>query len=266
MSGNHPYKLLDLFSGLGGFSLGLERTGIYETVALCEYNEARWPILRKNWNHVPTFKDVKDIDGDILEFLRPDAICGGFPCQELSKAGRSHGVQKGFNGERSSLFYEIIRIARLVGGGLQRIILENVTDLLDGPYVDGKPTGEWFGVVLAELAEIGFDAIWEVIPAFSVGSIQRRERVVIIAYPAGQRVQGSLKSFSISKTGQGWSGRKEDLQHLCDHPFESGNSWPQPLLRGVDGWPANWMDRIEALGNCILPDVAQIAGEMSRPI
>lgn len=257
-------RLLDLFSGIGGFSLGLERTGLYETVAFCEYNENRWPILRRHWNHVPILRDVRDIDADMVEFLRPEAICGGFPCQEISKAGRAHGVQKGFDGERSSLFHEIIRIAGLAGDGLQRIILENVTDLLDGPYVDGQPTGEWFGVVLSELASIGFDAIWEVIPAYAIGSIQRRERVVIIAYPSGQRVQGSLKGFRISPPGQRWSGREEDLQNLCDNPFQPGAGWPQPLLRRVDGWPANWMDRIEGLGNCIHPSVAEIAGLMSK--
>lgn len=259
-------RLLDLFSGIGGFSRGLERTGLYETVAMCEYNEKRWPILRRHWRNVPILKDVRDIDADMVEFIRPEAICGGFPCQELSKAGRAHGVQKGFEGERSSLFFEIIRIAGLAGDGLQRIILENVTDLLDGPYVDGQPTGEWFGVVLSELAALGFDAIWEVIPAYAVGSIQRRERVVIVAYPSGQRVQGSVKGFSIGASGQGWSGRQEDLQHLCDNPFEPGTSWPQPLIRGVDGWPADWMDRIEGLGNCIHPEVSRIAGEMSRPV
>lgn len=259
-------RLLDLFSGLAGFSKGLEATGLYETVAFCEFEEARWPILRKHWHNVPILKDVRDIDRDMVEYLRPEAICGGFPCTELSKAGRAHGVQVGFEGERSSLFFEIIRIAGLAGDGLQRIILENVTDLLDGPYVDGQPTGEWFGVVLSELAAIGFDAIWEVVPAYSVGSIQRRERVVIVAYPAGQRVQGSVQGFGIGEVRQGWSGRQEDLQYLCDHPFERGTSWPEPLIRGVDGWPANWMDRIEALGNCIHPEVARIAGEMSRPI
>lgn len=259
-------RLLDLFSGIGGFSKGLESTGLYETVAFCEFNEKRWPILHRHWHHVPILKDVRDINDDMVDFIRPEAICGGFPCQELSKAGRAHGVQKGFEGERSSLFHEIIRIARIAGDGLQRIILENVTDILDGPHVDGQPTGEWFGVVLAELASVGFDAIWEVIPAYAVGSIQRRERVVIVAYPSGQLVQGSFKSFRIGEIRQGWSGRQEDLQHLCDNPFKRGDSWPQPLIRGMDGWPPNWMDRIEGLGNCIHPEVARIAGEMSRPI
>jgi DNA (cytosine-5)-methyltransferase 1 len=259
-------RLLDLFSGLGGFSLGLHRTNAFETVAFCEINEKRWDILHNHWHDVPILKDVSEIDKETLEYLDIQAICAGFPCQDLSAAGRAHGVQVGFDGARSSLFFEIIRIARLVGPGLRRIILENVSDLLSGPHRDGEPTGEWFGIVLASLAEIGFDAVWEVIPAFAVGSIQRRERVVIVAYPSGLGNAGPFPSLHSRSPGQGWSGRKEDLQSLCDHPFEPGDSWPQPLIRGVDGWPADWMDRIEGLGNSIHPGIAEIAGRISMSI
>lgn len=259
-------RVLDLFSGLGAFSLGLHNTGAFQTVAFCEINESRWPILHHHWHDVPILKDIREIDKELVEYLDPQVICGGFPCQELSIAGRAHGVQLGFGGDRSSLFFEIIRIARLAGDGLQRIILENVSDLLAGPWVDGKPTGEWFGIVLSSLAEIGFDAWWEVIPAFAVGSIQRRERVVIVAYPSRLGVQGPVSGLRLGEAGQRWSGRAADLQSLCDHPFEPGDSWPQPLIRGVDGWPAGWMDRIEACGNSIHPKVAEMAGRMALSI
>lgn len=258
-------RVLDLFSGLGAFSLGLHRTGAFETVALCEINAKRWHILRRHFN-APIYRDVKQITAENLarDGVFPQVIAGGFPCQELSKAGRAHNVQVGFDGNRSALFFEIIRIARELGDDLRCLILENVTDLLSGPHDDaGRPTGEWFGVVLGELAALGLDAEWEVVPAFAVGSIQRRERVVIVAYPSGLGASRPLKGIRACEIGQGWSGRQEDLQHLCDHPFEPGDSWPQPLLRGVDGWPSDWVDRIEACGNAIHPGVAEIAGRIA---
>lgn len=258
-------RVLDLFSGLGAFSLGLHRTGAFETVALCEINAKRWPILRRHFD-APIYADVKQITADNLarDGIYPQVIVGGFPCQELSKAGRAHNVQVGFDGSRSALFFEIMRIARELGDDLRCIILENVTDLLTGPHDDqGRATGEWFGTVLAELADLGLDADWEVVPAFAVGSIQRRERVVIVAYPSGLGAARPLEGIRACEPGQGWSGRQADLQYLCDHPFEPGDSWPQPLLRGVDGWPPDWMDRIEACGNAIHPAVAEIAGRIA---
>jgi DNA (cytosine-5)-methyltransferase 1 len=258
-------RVLDLFSGLGAFSLGLHRTGAFETVALCEINQKRWPVLRKHFD-APIYADVKQITAETLarDGIRPNVIVGGFPCQELSKAGRAHNVQVGFDGNRSALFFEIIRIARELGDDLRCVILENVTDLLSGPHDDnGRATGQWFGVVLRELAALGFDAEWEVVPAFAVGSIQRRERVVIVAYPSGLGASRPLEGIRACEIGQGWSGRAEDLQSLCDHPFEPGDSWPQPLIRGVDGWPSDWMDRIEACGNAIHPGVAEIAGRIA---
>lgn len=208
------------------------------------------------------YEDVTKLTSDILERdgISVDVITGGFPCQDISIAGRAHGVQVGFDGERSSLFDQIIRIAGELGSDVKCIILENVTDLLRGPYKDGKPTGEWFGYVLSSLANIGFDAKWEVIPAYSVGSIQRRERVIIIAYPSSIGIQRQITSKDIGKSGQGWAGSQEDMQHLCDNPFERGDSWPQPLIRGMDGRVSNWVDRIKGCGNSIHPSVSELIG------
>jgi len=88
-------KLLDLFSGIGGFSLGLERTGGFETVAFCEYEEARWPILNKHWPNTIIYKDVKEINGKELtrKHGQIDVITGGFPCQDLSVCGHQRGIE-----------------------------------------------------------------------------------------------------------------------------------------------------------------------------
>lgn len=114
-------RVLDLFSGIGGFSLGLERVGGFETVAFCENNPDRWPILAKHWPHIPIIKDVKRLPNDLMV----DLVTAGFPCQDISLAGKGAGL----TGMRSRLFWRIIRAAGMVGW--PELLLENVAALLD---------------------------------------------------------------------------------------------------------------------------------------
>src|SRR5690348_14033865 len=96
-----PLHVLDLFSGIGGFSLGLERTGGFRTVAFCEIDRYCRAVLRKHWPDVPCFEDVRTLTG-----VECDVICGGFPCQDISYAGRGEGI----TGERSGLWREYRRL------------------------------------------------------------------------------------------------------------------------------------------------------------
>jgi DNA (cytosine-5)-methyltransferase 1 len=115
-------RVLDLFSGIGGFSLGLERTGGFETVAFCEIDPFCQKVLKKHWPNVPIYNDVRtlDYDGPV------DVITGGFPCQDLSAAGNKAGIQ----GERSGLYQYMLS---LVGKYKpQWVIFENVSALLSG--------------------------------------------------------------------------------------------------------------------------------------
>jgi DNA (cytosine-5)-methyltransferase 1 len=102
-------RVLDLFSGIGGFSLGLERTGGFETVAFCEIDPFCRRVLAKHWPDVPIYEDVRTLTADALsrDGIAADVICGGFPCQDISWAGR----QAGLDGERSGLWSEIARLA-----------------------------------------------------------------------------------------------------------------------------------------------------------
>lgn len=162
-------KVLDLFSGIGGFSLGLERAGM-ETVAFCEYDEHAQQVLKKHWPDVPIHKDIKELDANEYRGT-VDVVCGGFPCQDLSTAGK----QKGFSGERSSLYGEMLRI---IGECRPRFaIFENVTGLLTGE------SGRWFAQFLYDLASIGYDAEWHCISASYIGAPHHRDRVWVIAYP-----------------------------------------------------------------------------------
>jgi DNA (cytosine-5)-methyltransferase 1 len=176
-------KVLDLFSGIGGFSLGLERTGGFETVAFCENEKSGYPqkVLAKHWPEVPIYEDVRNVTAKQLrsDGIIPNVITGGFPCQDISVAGNQKGMGEG---TRSGLWSEC---ARLVGEIRPRYaIFENVTALLSGD------NGRWFQRVLFDLSEVGYDAEWHCIPASELGAHHHRDRVWIIAYPRLSESQG----------------------------------------------------------------------------
>ena len=166
-------NVLDLFSGIGGFSLGLERAGM-RTVAFCEIEPYCRAVLKKHWPNVPCYDDVRTLTADRLraDGIIPDVICGGFPCQDISVAGKGAGIQ---DGTRSGLWAEY---ARLIGDIRPRfVIVENVSALLS----------RGLDRVLGDLAAIRYDAEWHCIPASTVGAPHRRDRIWIMAYPAGER-------------------------------------------------------------------------------
>ena len=170
-------NVLDIFSGIGGFSLGLERAGM-KTVAFCENDKFCRKVLKKHWPKVPIFDDVKNIrvkpgyliaDEDGCEGLydnRIDVICGGFPCQDISVAGKKEGI----HGKRSGLWKEFKRLIKEVKP--RYAIIENVANL----RANGLET------VLGDLAELGYDGEWHIIPARAVGAPHLRERIWIIAW------------------------------------------------------------------------------------
>jgi site-specific DNA-cytosine methylase len=166
--------VLDLFSGIGGFSYAAERlVGGFQTVAFCDSDSACRRVLRKHWPITPIFEDVCTLQAKDIQPLCPDGlslITAGFPCQDLSVAGK----QAGYDGERSVLFYEIIRLARELRP--QFLLLENVRNLLS------HKNGETFQETLFQIAKAGYDAEWAVIPASDLGACHRRERIWIIAH------------------------------------------------------------------------------------
>ncbi len=244
------FKVLDLFSGIGGFSLGLERAGGFETVAFCEIEDFPRRVLAKHWPKVPCYHDVTKLTGDILkrDGLSVDIICGGFPCQNISNAGAAHGVNNGLDGDRSGLWFEY---ARIIGEVRPRYaIIENVKNL----------TGNGLDEVLRSLAKIGYDAEWDVIPGPFVGAPQPRERVWIVAYPSGQRVEGLFQGIYPGAVGPWGAGGAPNLLDIANSAFCGNDRFPQPLLRGMDDRPANWVDRVEACGNAVIPQIPELIG------
>ena len=214
-------NVLDLFSGIGGFSLGLERAGM-RTVAFCEIDPYARAVLRKHWPGVPIYDDVRTLTATQLaaDGIGVDVICGGFPCQDISFAGKGAGLA----GERSGLWREI---ARLVGELRPRyVIVENVSALLS----------RGLGDVLGDLAALGYDAEWHCIPASYVGAPHRRDRIWIVAYPGrdGGESDGGLGQLAISAgTGQ---GAEEERERHGDAVGGSGQDVADADEPGLEGW------------------------------
>lgn len=268
-------NVLDLFSGIGGFSLGLERAGM-RTVAFCEIDPFCRRVLAKHWPRATIYEDVRELTASRLESdgIRPDVICGGFPCQDISVAGKGAGIE----GERSGLWKEFYR---LIGELRPRyVIVENTAALL----------GRGLSTVLGDLAEIGYDAEWHCIPASAVGAEHIRDRTWIVANPNSMRElqpqgckqderrrnhSGAAKATASDPVPQGLSWRGDPGEDGQDAPvlepwlrssiraapvFPRDHWKHQPLLgRGVHGI-RNRMDRIGALGNAIVPQIPEIIG------
>jgi DNA (cytosine-5)-methyltransferase 1 len=235
-----PLKVLDLFSGIGGFSLGLERTGGFKTVAFCEIEPYPQKVLRKHWPDVPIYDDVRTLTADRLraDGIAIDAIAGGFPCQDVSESGPKVGLA----GIKSGLWSEFSRLIRELRPSV--VIVENVTGLL---Y-------RGLGDVLGDLASSGYDAEWQGIPATVAGLPQTRDRVWIVAYPSAGGLEASDEWFS--------SGSRPVLGPYVDRLGEAqsrADACAARAWRGDDGIP-RWVDRIASLGNSVVPQIPELIG------
>lgn len=287
----------ELFAGIGGFSLGLERAGMKckWQVEIDPYASA---VLKKHWPDVPRHDDVRTFppQGD----FSVDLICGGFPCQDLSVAGKGAGLK----GSRSGLWSEFARIIRTVQP--RWVVIENVAAL----------TSRGLGTVLGDLAEIGLDAEWHCIPASAVGAPHRRERMWIIAsrrqdvgissgcgqqgqsrrlsdtQPAdrrldvanSQRIRRAPKSDCVQHS-QASTDRQADIAGGCREIPSDSNSpglseqrrakpiqEEQPAIERSSWWLSepnvgrvaygipSRVDRLRCLGNAVVPQVVEVIG------
>jgi len=267
---------LDLFSGIGGFSLGLERTGGFETVAFCEIEPFPRRVLAKHWPEVPCYEDVRTLTADVLrrDGITVDVITGGFPCQDLSVAGRQRGMGEG---TRSGLWSEIVR---LVGELRPKIVIvENVAALLAGP---SERRGGWFGRVLGDLAKVGYNAIWDSLPAGNLGAPHERDRVWIVAYASGTGLERLRSAFGdaaeitdagcqLASASAAQIQRLHGIQHgwICSvsdgvdqRPAWGGQPWPQaePILCRVDDGIPDRVGRTAACGNAVVPQIPELIG------
>jgi DNA (cytosine-5)-methyltransferase 1 len=241
-------NLLDLFSGIGGFSLGLERAG-FKTVAFCEIDPFCRRVLAKHWPEVPCYDDVRELNAARLRadgIGRIDAICGGFPCQDISIAGKGAGLA----GERSGLWSEY---ARLVGELRPAfVIVENVAALL----------GRGLGTVLGDLATLGYDAEWHCIPASAVGAHHRRDRVWIVAYADEGGALVQRRHGDRDDEERNAETPLQERQNIIARLVVSGWWTPEPELgRLADGIHTSVdRSRLAALGNSVVPQIPELIG------
>lgn len=257
MGGGETFKVLDLFSGIGGFSLGLERTGGFETVAFCEIEEFPRRVLAKHWPNVPCYRDVRELTaerlaGDGIHDI--NVITGGFPCQDLSVAGKGLGLA----GERSGLWSEIARLIREIRP--LYVIVENVANLLAGPP---EQPGGWFGRVLGDLAECGLDAEWRNIPAWTLGLPHERQRVWLVAHAKQERWAGILPYFIGQHQAESF-GRDQAAVALAasrdlGERARGRVRGEPPFLDGAYGLP-EVVGGLGSGGNAVCPDIAEIIG------
>lgn len=244
-------RVLDLFSGIGGFSLGLERTGGFETVAFCEIEPFPRRVLAKHWPEVPCYHDVRELTAARLaaDGIAVDVITGGFPCQDISLQGFRAGI---VDGTRSGLWSEIYRLA----GELRPefIILENVSALL----------GNGMGRVLGDLAAGGYHAEWDCIPASFIGAPSERDRIWVVAYPAEKH--GSAADIKrIFDAAQWEEARRSAIGggFVCEHEGAATvRLGSEPALCSLDdGLSYGLVQRnLAAYGNTVHPVIPQGLG------
>ena len=256
-------KVLDLFSGIGGFSLGLESTGHFETIAFCEKDEFCQKVLQKNFKNIPIEGDVRNVKGDKY---KADVVTGGFPCQPFSVAGK----RKGTDDDRY-LWDETIRVVRECKP--KWFIGENVEGLIN------IQEGMVLRQVQTDLEKEGFEVQCLIIPASGIGAWHQRKRVWIIGcnVPNSQCNEHQHTPTRQSGTGELWgfySEKEKQTSHdlwsktsRCNAPFRQKSWWqtqselcriPHGLSTSMDRNRAN---RIKALGNSIVPQIARELGK-----
>jgi DNA (cytosine-5)-methyltransferase 1 len=277
-----------LFSGIGGFELGLERAiPNSKTIWQVEQNKYCQGILKKHWPKATIHNNIRKVNHENVHPV--SIICGGFPCQDISGAGKGAGIE---HGKRSSLWGEMYR---LIDELQPRVaVMENVPALL------WKERG--MHVVMSNLAQIGYNAEWSVISARQFGAPHLRKRVFIVAYPNsircdnGKHYEREYKNildekWNTTKNIKQWNKRVSRISQVCkttsntisertqiqtkgeqsskqmsgSQSEKGGTFWDQGatksrVCRMDDGIPRR-VDRIKALGNAIVPQCSEYIGQ-----
>lgn len=234
-----------LFAGIDGFSEGAKRAGGIDTVFAVEINAYRRAVVKKKYPKIHLHDDITTFNGHQWKG-HIDILTGGFPCQDISKAGKGVGIR----GSQSSLWGQY---ARIIGEILPRYaVIENSPLLLK----------RGFEQVLCDLSEIGYDAQWECISAEAFGMPHQRERLFVIAYPNQEHSQHGL--YSEPEDGKEIFLPMEAVDQtlaLLRDPFnEFGKRVGQSAIRRVDdGFPGRpqLIDRLEALGDSASPVICE---------
>lgn len=241
------YQFGSVFAGIGGMDLGLERAGM-KCAWQVEIDPYCRQILSRHWPLTPRHDDVATFAHTDTERWNVDIIAGGFPCQEISNAGRRQGIE----GPRSGLWSEYARIIRVLRPEIA--IVENVASL----------THRGLGKVLGDLAFMGMDAQWFRLSAAEVGADTERKRAFIVAYRVGKRRVSGPSERRIFDESLLEEERPIPARviHTCRDTRGRIRATPESgIHRVADGFPTQLdLARLKALGNCIDPRVAERVG------
>lgn len=240
-----------LFTGIGGLDLGLERAGLGPVLWQVEIDPYCRKILERHWPEVLRFEDVREVCGGSAE--RPELICGGFPCQDLSVAGKGAGIE----GERSGLWRDFERIVDEYQPAV--VVVENVS----------HGSSRWLPRVCGGLEDLGYVPAPVTIPAGRVGAPHVRGRTFVVADTDGELLR--LVQQRRPRRPSGGVRAPRQAEHLDDGadgnapvpPFWSARPrlgrMGDGLPGGVDPAPHR-ADRLRVLGNAVVPQVAEALG------
>ena len=263
-------KVLDLFSGIGGFSLGLEAAG-FETAAFCEYDQEAQKVLRKNWPNVPIFSDVRTLTKQELQdngIQNIGLICGGYPCQPFSVAGERRGAE-----DDRHLWPEMFRLVQELRPTW--VIGENVAGHINMGLDE----------VLADLETEGYTARTFVIPACAVDAHHRRDRVWTVAHTSSgygrdsesvigrqdneaersqdtNTIAGSSEDVAYTNGSQ-CQRNSSAIRTSSKYSDTSRSSWwkPEPNVGRVANGVPRRSHRLKQLGNAVVPQVVEQIGK-----
>jgi DNA (cytosine-5)-methyltransferase 1 len=275
-------RIGSLFSGVGGLDLGLEWAGVGETVFQVEKDEYARSVLARHWPNAQRFDDIRTVGERNLP--RVDVLCGGFPCQDISFAGKGAGLA----GARSGLWFEYARIIRELQPSY--IVVENVAAL--------RTRG--LDVVTSEISALGYDMWWDCIPASAIGAPQQRDRLFIIAWKTvadtvfvdseridsrdnsacqplsasvgvkgptetgdGRQTMGGERRRTEPRLGRNTHGLSDWLdQGWPSRPQTEQKSWEPPRVEALVGPSKKREDRLRCIGNAVAPPVGYFIGCM----
>lgn len=251
-------RFLSLFSGIGGFDLGFERAGMVSD-SVCEIDLPAQSILSRHFPHVRLFDDVRKVGKDTHERKTIDLICGGFPCQDLSIAGKRAGL----TGERSGLWFEFARVIDELEPNW--VVIENVPGLLS------SNKGQDFAVIIQWMAQRGYGVTWRVLDAQYFGVPQRRRRVFIVgSFGNGRSAEVLFESESGARDNPPSREAGKDIAYeLIRNPSHSGDKGDggintkmiaQPLRAG-----RQYSDMGDGQSNVVIGTLSASAGGLNRP-
>lgn len=257
-----------LFSGIGGLELGLEMAGLGPVAFQVENNPFCRSVLARHWPEVPKHDDVRSLDPETLPPV--DILCGGFPCQDVSSAGKGAGLA----GARSGLWYEFRRIVEAARPPW--VVVENVA----------SGARRWLPHVRRDLHVLGYRTRAFALSAADVGAPHLRRRVFVVAHPGGIELrEQSGRSSGTGREGPALPSVAGEAGRVAGHSDRDGESalslngevaelrgvasgasaWAAPPeFRGVDDGVPRRLDRLHALGNAVVPQCAEAVGRMIR--